>query len=342
MPLPFLVGVVATTVPTIAEIITGAVAAGTAGLCIHGAKKMKDAKDTSKSATRRHDTNVNRYHKSNDAATKALDTLGELELNILKDFEAFADMIEKIQNYPEFTEYDKNGVTLPKLDLEAIRVAAGGAGVVLEGLGGAAAGTAAGIAVSGAVDSILMSGGASLAGMTVSSLTAEGALSVGALGLGGGVATSAGAALLNGIAPLVGGAVFNAVGTKMSDKADEAWRQMKEAEKKINEACEYLDDLTKMAKKHIANLKKGKRFYDEWFPPLNRLVTVEGKTKFRKFKDSERKDMENLIRLVKILYWMCQVKLVLKPSADDEMPQINYEGVRQAEQGLEQLLKEVA
>jgi hypothetical protein len=339
MPLPFLVSVVATTVPTIAKIITGVATAGTVGLGIHGVKKMKDAKDASKSAAKRHDANVDRYRKSNDAATEALDTLGELELNILKDFEAFADMIEKLQNCPEFTRYDKNGVTLPKLNPEEIRVAARGAGVVLEGLGGAAAGTAASIAVSGVVDSILVSGGASLAGMTVSALTAEGALSVGALGLGGGVATSAGAALLNGIAPLVGGFVFNAIGTKMSDKAGEAWRQMMEDEKEIDKVCERLDGLAKMAKECTAILKQGKRFYDEWFPPLNRLVMDEGKTNWRKFKDSERKDMENLILLVKRLYRLCQVQLVLKSSEDDEMSQINYEGVRQAEQGLEQFLK---
>jgi hypothetical protein len=128
----------------------------------------------------------------------------------------------------------------------------------------------------------------------------------------------------------------------MSDKADEAWRRMREAEKKIDKACEYLDGLTKTAGEYTAILQKAKIRYDELFQPLNYLVTVEGKTNWSKFTAAEKRNMENLVLLVGLLYKMCQVQLVLKQFEDDEEPQVNYEGTRQAEQEAEQILKEVA
>ena len=38
-----------------------------------------------------------------------------------------------------------------------------------------------------------------------------------------------------GVGLLVGGSIFNVTGGKSSEKADEAWEQMEEAEGKINE-----------------------------------------------------------------------------------------------------------
>jgi hypothetical protein len=322
------------------------------GAGIHGGVKMKEASDTSKSAERRHKANVERLHKSNDAANQTMDTLGKLELSILKDFESFSDMIEKIQNRPEFKAYDRKGVTLPKFEPGKIREAAVGAGVVLGGLGGAAAGTAGGFAAAGATTSAVMALGAASTGTAISSLSGAAATNAtlaaiggGALEAGGGgiaLGTSILGGMTLGVGLLVGGVIFSATGSKMSDKADEAWRQMREAEKKIDKACEYLDGLTKTAGEYTAILQKAKIRYDELFQPLNYLVTVEGKTNWSKFTAAEKRNMENLVLLVGLLYKMCQVQLVLKQFEDDEEPQVNYEGTRQAEQEAEQILKEVA
>ena len=45
-----------------------------------------------------------------------MDKRGSLELKILKSFEAFSDVFEKIQNKPEFKQYQKNGVNIPKYE----------------------------------------------------------------------------------------------------------------------------------------------------------------------------------------------------------------------------------
>jgi phage-related tail protein len=261
-------------------------------------------------------------------------------------------MIEKIQNRPEFKAYDRKGVTLPKFEPGKIREAAVGAGVVLGGLGGAAAGTAGGFAAAGATTSAVMALGAASTGTAISSLSGAAATNAtlaaiggGALEAGGGgiaLGTSILGGMTLGVGLLVGGVIFSATGSKMSDKADEAWRQMREAEKKIDKACEYLDGLTKTAGEYTAILQKAKIRYDELFQPLNYLVTVEGKTNWSKFTAAEKRNMENLVLLVGLLYKMCQVQLVLKQFEDDEEPQVNYEGTRQAEQEAEQILKEVA
>ena len=104
MPLPFILGAAA------------AVAAlGGVGSGIHGAVKMKEANDTMKSADSIHKKNIKRFEDTSEAANKAMDKLGTLELEILHSFDEFSDTIEKIQNRPQFKEYKKDGVILHKI-----------------------------------------------------------------------------------------------------------------------------------------------------------------------------------------------------------------------------------
>ena len=110
MPLPLFLGI-------------GAAIAGVAGVGsgIHGAVKMKEANDTMKSAESRHRKNIARYEEANEIASKRMDQLGELELKILSGFEEFSNTIEKIQNRPEFAEYNKDGIKIPKYNKEKLK-----------------------------------------------------------------------------------------------------------------------------------------------------------------------------------------------------------------------------
>ena len=68
--------------PLIPLIIGGAAAlagAGGVGAGIHGAVKMKDAKDTMESADRRHRRNVSRFEEQNETTTFTMDELGKTE-----------------------------------------------------------------------------------------------------------------------------------------------------------------------------------------------------------------------------------------------------------------------
>ena len=107
MPLPLILGIAA-----------GIAGAAGIGSGISGAVKMKDANDTMESARRRHEECQKKFKRCNEESITAMDSLGETELVILKSFQTFADLIEKIQNRPEFKEIAKNGVSLPKFDPE--------------------------------------------------------------------------------------------------------------------------------------------------------------------------------------------------------------------------------
>lgn len=191
MPLPFILGL-------------GAVIAGAAGVGsgINGAMKIKDANDTIKSAERQHKENIARFEATSERTNTIMDNLGKLELNILKSFEKFSDVIEKIQNRPQFKSYNINGVLLPKYDKEELRKVSVGAGVLLGGLGGAAAGTAGGFAAAGATTAAVMALGTASTGTAIASLSGAAATNATLAALGGGAIAAGGGGMALGSAVL--------------------------------------------------------------------------------------------------------------------------------------------
>ena len=138
MPIPFIVGAVA--------LIAGAAGMGSG---IRGGIKMKDANDTMKIAQERHNKNIDRFKNQNKKTTADMDNVGNLELNILSNFKEFQDVFEKIKNRPEFKEYKREGVNLPKYDGEKLKKVSAEAAMLMAAISGAAAGTAGGFAAAG-------------------------------------------------------------------------------------------------------------------------------------------------------------------------------------------------
>lgn len=339
MPLPLILGVAA------------AVAAlGGVGSGIHGAVKMKEANDTMKSADSIHKKNIKRFEDTSEAANKAMDKLGTLELEILHSFDEFSDTIEKIQNRPQFKEYKKDGVTLPTYDKETLKSVSVGAGVLLGGLGGAAVGTAGGFAAAGATTSAVMALGTASTGTAIASLSGAAATNATLAALGGGAITAGGGGMVLGtsilgattlgVGLLVGGVIFNITGSKLSDKADEAWAQMRKAEKTINTACAYLNDLKSAATKYTVSLETTRKKYKEIFEPVSYAVNSLGKTKWTDFSEEEKTATQTAVCLVGLLYKMCQVSLVNKASEEKDMNTVNHsaidESIKEAEAVLVQ------
>lgn len=322
MPLPLFLGIGAA--------IAGATGVGTG---VHGAMKMKDAKDTMKIAENRHNKNIEKFEKCSEITNKKMDELGELELKILHGFDDFSNVIEKIQNRPEFKQYNKDGVTLPKYDKEKLKSVSVGAGVLLGGIGGAAAGTAGGFAAAGATTSAVMALGAASTGTAISSLSGIAATNATLAAIGGGALYAGGGgialgttilgATTLGVGLLVGGVIFNFTGGKLSDKADEAYRQMEEAEKKINKICKYLDDLKITATQYINSLNEVYKKYRECFDYVSYVVNNLHKTNWDEFSKTEKIATQNTVLLVGLLYKMCQVNLVNKSENEEEMNTIN-------------------
>lgn len=339
MPLPLILGAAA-----------AAAALGGVGSGIHGAVKMKEANDTMKSADSIHKKNIKRFEDTSEAANKAMDKLGTLELEILHSFDEFSDTIEKIQNRPQFKEYKKDGVTLPTYDKETLKSVSVGAGVLLGGLGGAAVGTAGGFAAAGATTSAVMALGTASTGTAIASLSGAAATNATLAALGGGAITAGGGGMVLGtsilgattlgVGLLVGGVIFNITGSKLSDKADEAWAQMRKAEKTINTACAYLNDLKSAATKYTVSLETTRKKYKEIFEPVSYAVNSLGKTKWTDFSEEEKTATQTAVCLVGLLYKMCQVSLVNKASEEKDMNTVNHsaidESIKEAEAVLVQ------
>lgn len=323
MPLPFILGAGAA--------IAGAIGVGSG---IHGAKKMKDANDTLKSAQSRHERNVAKFEAKNETTTKTMDELGKLELKILESFEAFSNTFEKIKNRPEFKNVRVEGVDLPEYDPEKLKQVSVGAGVLLGGIGGAAAGTAGGFAAAGATTAAVMAIGTASTGTAISSLSGVAATNATLAALGGGSLAAGGggmalgSAVLGGatlgVGLLVGGVIFNITGSKLSDKADEAWSQMRAAEDKIDRICEYLDSLNRIALQYYTSVSDASKVYFRHLETMKAIVARSDD--WYTYSESERMCIQNATLLVGLMYKMCQTKLVYK-SGDDDLNQINEQEV---------------
>ena len=336
MPLPLILGIGAA--------IAGVTGVGTG---IHGAVKMKEANDMMKAANSRHEENIKKFEAASEKTNKAMDKLGKTELYILQSFSEFSDVIEKIQNRPQFKEYARDGVDLPKYDKEELKQVSVGAGVILGGLGGAATGTAGGLAAAGVTTSAVMALGTASTGTAIASLSGAAAtnatlaaLGGGALSAGGGGialgTTILGAATL-GVGLLVGGVIFNFTGEKLSDKSFEAYGEMLKAEETINKIVDYLKNLEKLSREYKAALTTVNDIYNEKFNFLKQTVE-SGKTDWNDFTEIERVTTENTVLLVGLLYKMCKVNLVNKAEKEDEMNTINEAAVKESINSSEKVL----
>ncbi len=281
-----------------------------------------------------------------------MDELGKLELNILQGFKEFSDTIEKIQNRPRFKEYNKDGVRLPEYNIEELCDVSVGAGVLLGGLGGAALGTAGGFAAAGATISAVMALGTASTGTAIASLSGVAATNATLAALGGGSiaaggggialgTTVLGAATL-GVGLLVGGAIFSITGGKLSDKADEAYRQMKKAKETINSACKYLSDLEEIAIKYKNSIDTVFCKYSQIFNNVSNTVNIQHKTDWNEFSENEKISTQNAVLLVGLLYKMCQVSLVNKVENEEDMNEINEVAIHESIKNSELVLDSIS
>lgn len=340
MPLPLILGGLAA--------IAGAAGVG-AG--VHGAVKMKEANDTQKEAQERHNRNLKRFERESDKTNQEMDSLGKLELSILKDFDQFSEAFEKIQNRPEFKDLVHEKFQIPQYDREELKKASVGAGVLLGGLGGAAAGTAGGFAAAGATTAAVMALGTASTGTAIASLSGAAAVNATLAALGGGALAAGGggmalgSAVLGaatlGVGLLVGGVIFNLVGGSISDKADEAWRQMREAEMEINRICSYLKELTAAASQYKETLLKVQALYDLHLRKMQHIVVWEGRTDWNTYTAAEQMMIENTVLLVGLLYNMCKVQFVLKADNEDGVNRVNHAEIDKSVTNAKQLTGEI-
>lgn len=341
MPLPLILGVAAALAGT-----TGV------GLGIRGGLKMKEANDTLNEAQRRDKANHARLERMNKNAVRAMDVLGKNEMDILSDFRYFSDLFERIKNRPEFADIKIGNVSIPKFEGEEIKSASVGASVLVGGLGGAALGTAGAYAASGATTAAVMALGTASTGTAISTLTGAAATNATLAALGGGSlaaggggialgTTVLGAATL-GVGLLVGGVIFSCTGSKLSDKADEARRQMLANEKKINKICNYLFDLQRTAEEYNDTMRRMRSLYKKQLAKMRNIVEsyYENRVDWFNLSRDEQLVIENTVLIVGVLYNMCKVQLVCKSNNSDQN-YINKGAIGKAEKDAEDVMAQM-
>jgi len=322
MPLPLILGI-------------GAAVAGSGGALsgIAGYQLSKEAKDTMDGAASRHKENTARLSKRQNDTTEVMDALGKKELEILGGFEKFSQLVEKIHNKPTFETCNKRGVSIPEYNAEELKQVSVGAGILLGGLGAAAAGTASGFAAAGATTAAVMAIGTASTGAAISSLSGAAALNATLALIGGGTLAAGGGGVALGttilgagtlgIGLLVGGVIFAVNGFSLSDKADEAWNQMKRAEAEINKICKYLEKLGGTAKRYHDALVIVDKIYTDRLNKLAKIIETDGKTDWNAFSEEEKLVTENTVLLVGLLFNMCKVQLVLASGNEYKTNRVN-------------------
>ena len=341
MPLPLILGIAASVA-----------AASGVGSGIRGGVKMKEANNTMEQAKRIQENAIAKFEMASKSTTDTMDALGRLELSILNGLEKFADLIEKIQGRPEFKNIAPRGISIPKYDPEQLKEVSVGAGLLLGGLSGAAAGTAGGFAAAGAATTAVMALGTASTGTAIASLSGAAltnatlaALGGGAIAAGGGgiaLGTAVLGATTLGVGLLVGGVIFNATGSKLSDKADEALKQAKKTESDVYKICSYLFDLQKYAKSYRDTLMRVDNEYQKRLRILEHIIEYEERTQWEDFTYKDKLTVENTVMLVGLLYKMCKVQLVLKDDDGDGQNTINVKAIIDTQMEADAILEAVA
>ena len=321
-------------------------AAGVGGIAKGGSQVLK-ANSTMKELQVQHQQNLARLEKRNKECVRDMDKLGRKELEILKSFQEFSTVFEKIKNRPEFAKIQKQGICLPQYDGEELKKASVGANTLLGGLGGAAAGTAGGFAASGAATAVVMALGTASTGVPIASLSGAAATNATLAALGGGSlaaggggmalgTTVLGAATL-GVGLLIGGVIFGIAGGKISSDAKKAQKEIEKETQQTEEICNYLLDLQGTANRYGRKLDEVGSMYHEHMEKLKWMVVMQGRADWDWYTEPEKQLVNNTALLVKLLYDMWKVELVQKSEYEDAMNTINTTGLKEQYQKVEQV-----
>lgn len=332
-------------------IIAGSAIAGAGGLASAGvgARKMIHANKEMKRIEKRHEANQRRFNDLNQSTTSAMEDLGNLELEVCESFDRFAELIERIQNRPEFDEIKVGSFDVPRYDAQELRDVSIAAGMVVGAVGGAGMGAGGGIAAAMAAKGVigavcLASTGTPIA--TLHGIAATNAIMAvlggGTLAAGGG-GIALGATVLSaataGVGILIGGIVFNLASRSLSSEVDEAREQMKEAEREIGRICKYLSRLKTVAYTYRKSLSTVYGIYKEHLERFERIVFDEARCDWCQFTDEEKLSLENLVLLVSILYGMCKINLVVEGDRDG-INEVNYDEAMSRVKTAEEFMRE--
>ena len=140
---------------------------------------------------------------------------------------------------------------------------------------------------------------------------------------------------------MVGGIVFGATGTKLSEQADEAFSQAMRIEREVKKIVEYLDELSEAAEQFKASLTVVEEQYKKCLDALDNTVNVSGKMHWSEFTNKEKQVTENVVLLVGLLYKMCQTNLVIQNEEEEGINAVNKELIETTINDAETVLEDM-
>lgn len=316
-------------IPIILGVGAALAAAGGIGAGIKGAVDTKDAKDTMDAATRRNEKNLDNFKSAEKSTNTRMEDLGKLEMTTANDFKRFSNAFEKIDNKPTFSPL-KDNVKIPSFDFNAIKSVS----VAAEAFFGASFGVTAGLAAGTVFRSVAAAGttptimalGTALPGTTIASLSGAAATNAALMAIGGGSLAAGGggmalgATILSastlGVGLLVGGAIFAFTGSKIKEKADDAYTAMLKNEDIINKNIEYLYRIRSAIADLSFAIRRVSGIYDKNVVRFIQLVDQKGD--YNHYNSAEKLLCENIIRIVSVLYKLINTPLLKVTKTDNQ------------------------
>lgn len=320
--------------------ITASVAAGI-GATAKGSVKFLKSKKTLEKINEEHEANLKQCENASKLGNVAMDNLAKMELDILKSFEHFSDLIEKIQGRPEFSEYKNINIGLPKYDPIEMKEISVGANILIGTMGGATVGVIGGLAASGVTTSAVTAFGVASTGTAIKTLSGAAlnkavlaAIGGGSIASGGG-GVALGALILNtatlGVGLLVGGCIFMISSDKLSKKVDVAEEEMLNAKANMKIITDYFVELKKCVTEYSDLMKLVKSEYMKRLNFLEDLILKYNKVEWSKYDSHQKQTIENTVLLVRLLNEMCKLNILDTTNVSEENPEfptINKEGIK--------------
>ncbi len=111
----------------------------------------------------------------------------------------------------------------------------------------------------------------------------------------------------------------------LSQEADKAWEEMEENEKKLNDCFAYYDALQILAENYTHSLEQLRGLYEKHISVLDQLKSLNGKTSWNDFGDAQRLAFTNGVQLSKLIYEMCQARLVKAEVKEEDISRLDLE-----------------
>lgn len=322
-----------------AAITTVGIGGGLYGLSeiIEGDNIMRDAEGIVQEAQ---DTLNFSYQSTQNTMKK----ITERELNILASFKMFSDLIENIQEKPQFKNYEQNKYDLPELKIEEIKNASLGADLLCMSIESITIGAMSGIMISGAIEKLASYIGSKINGNKIKELSDEEIQLATKKFLGDGDEKN-GEKILKNISVtagiFAGGILFGYEGHQYAETAKQAYTEAEDIEFKIIEIVDYLERLNGYAGHFNRTLKILNKKYLQYLDKMDYIVTIEKKTNWNDFTDTDKIVIQNTVLLVGYLYKMCRTNLVKKETNEDNFNLINSKELKKTIQNGNELEKQI-